>query len=419
LLSQDGVNVQILWIASVWPEPKASAAGIRTMELIRASKRAGHEVQISSPSKSSEHREKLIDAGFITHRFEPNDSTFDTFLKSYSPDVVVFDRFMIEEQFGWRVREHAAEALRVLDTIDLHSLRRARERSIISGRKILSDTDLNSEDAIREVSSILRSDFTLLVSEYEKDLLISHYGISKELLEVVRWYYAPIESPDFDSKKHFVTIGNFNHSPNRDSVRILQSEIWKKIKANLLRKGVIDAELHIYGAYPTREFMDMDDPASGFRVKGWAEDSISTLKEYRVNLAPLRFGAGIKGKVSDGWASGTPCVGTSVAAEGMCDGQEFGGFIADDWESFSENASLLYLNRIEWENAKRNGDIILKNLFSENEALKFISSLTESHKHLIEKRIRNFTGSMLWHHQNRSTEYFSRWIELKNRSRFI
>lgn len=412
--------MKVLWIALVWPEPASSAAGFRTMQLIEALRGAGYDVQVCSPCKSNPHQERLQKLGISTASFLPNDSSFDAYIKELDPSVVFFDRFMAEEQFGWRVRQQVPHALRILDTVDLHSLRRARHKKIAEFAMLndfsITEVDLESNDAIREISSIFRSDLSLIISDTELLLLKSYYKVSADLLELNRFHYSvQARQSEFEERKHFMAIGNFNHEPNADSYRMLHQFLWQPIREKLLERGQDGVELHIYGAYPTKEFSSLDNPKTGFRVKGWAKDSLETLSQYRVNLAPLRFGAGIKGKVSDGWAVGTPCVGTAVAAEGMCEGLAFGGAIADNKEDFIDKAVDFYCQKELWTTAKNRGLEIINSLYNEEKSSQsFLTSLRNALVERESRRHNNFVGQMLWHHQHRSTEFFSRWIEAKN-----
>ena len=177
-------------------------------------------------------------------------------------------------------------------------------------------------------------------------------------------------------------------------------------------------ELHVYGAYTPEKYMKLNDLKNGFIMKGWCEDAIATLSQYRLNLAPLRFGAGIKGKIADSWYAGTPTITTKIGAEGMHDSLPFGGIVCSTIEEIATNAFLLYQNNSQWEAHQKEGFQIIKNQFdSQKNSKKFLTLLTESFSKIAPLRANNFTGSLLWYHQFRSTEYFSRWIESKNSPR--
>ena len=411
--------MKVLIIAYVWPEPNSSAAGLRDLGLLLALREGGYKVYCSSPSKESVHSHALNELGIETVTLAANDPAFDEYVKELQPDFVVFDRFVTEEQFGWRVELNCPQAVRILDTQDLHFLRRGREKALQSGTS-LADIfacrfDLVSEDALRELASIYRSDLTWVLSDFEATLLKERFNIPAELCRVSRFFYAPPSGgPVFSARRNFVMLGNFRHAPNADAVHWLKSEIWPAIRAKL-PAPLKSAEVHVYGAYPSREMMGLSDPASGFKVMGPAKDQYEVLSGYRVNLAPLRFGAGIKGKISDGWSVGTPAVTTPIGSEGMTDGGGWGGFIAHTVEEFARQAVELYAGERKWQQAQWGGHRILRSLFDgQAQTREILETLKTVRADIDARRGRNIVGAMLRHHLHKSTTYMSRWIELKS-----
>jgi hypothetical protein len=212
-----------------------------------------------------------------------------------------------------------------------------------------------------------------------------------------------------------VFIGNGLHAPNVDAVRLLKKTLWKPIREALTEHGVEDAELHIYGAYLPQEVTQFDNPRERFRVMGKADDVSETLQRYRCNLAPLRFGAGLKGKVSDGWMVGTPCVATPIAAEGMVTEGQFGGVIEETLERYPQRVVDLYTDKELWNTAQATGREVVTSLYSQTtNARLFQERLARLTQEATRLRQQNIVGSLLWYHGLRSTEFFSRWIEAKN-----
>ena len=406
--------MKLLWIGTVWPEPDASAAGSRTMRLLEACQDAGYEVRFVSPCQENLHQRALENRGIRTARLLPNDPLFDSYISDYKPKLVCFDRFMIEEQFSWRVREQVPQALRILDTVDLHSLRRERQRSVTSGDR--SPSTALSDDTLRELAAIYRSDLSLIISRTEALLLQNQFGVPSSLLEITGFFYPdPLPFCGWEERANLVFIGNGLHAPNVDAVRLLKHTLWRPIRTALAERGLPDVELHIYGAYLSQEILQFNNPREGFHVKGKTDDLYGTLQQYRCNLAPLRFGAGLKGKVSDGWMVGTPCVATPLAAEGMLSGEQFGGVIEECIEQYPQRVAELYTERVAWEKAQTSGRKILTTLFSQaTNARNFQERLVRLMHEGEHMREQNIVGSMLWYHGLRSTEYFSRWIECKN-----
>lgn len=406
----------ILIIGFVWPEPRSSAAGSRMMQLISLFQSQDWEITFASPAARSEHMVDFESLGIDTVSIEINSSEFDSFIKELQPSVVMFDRFVTEEQFGWRVAEHCPQAIRMLDTEDLHCLRRARKKAVGEERDFLENELLSMPDAKREIASIYRSDLSLMISEAEIEVLCNIFGVEDKLLQYVPFLLDPIDEatrqqwPDFESRDHFVTIGNFQHKPNADAIRYLKRDIWPRI-----RKELPQAELHIYGAYPTQNIEQLDKREEGFLIKGRAENAQQVMRRAKVCLAPLRFGAGLKGKLVEAMQCGTPSVTTDIGAEGLNGKLPWGGTIANKPARIAKAAQELFSNKRKWENAQAKGTRIINQRFAAQEhGTKLIDRITHIQEDLQGHRQQNFTGSMLMHHTMASTRYMSRWIEAKN-----
>ena len=405
----------ILIIGKVWPEPSSSAAGSRTLQLINLFLEQNWQVSFACAASESDYSFDLKSLGISTLHIVLNDSSFDDLVKNMQPHMVLFDRFTSEEQFGWRVAQNCPNALRILDTIDLHCLRLARQEAIKQNRDF-SLLDLNSDFAKREIASIYRCDVSLMISDYEMDLLINHFKIDNSLLHYVPFLLDPIlkkdnQWPSFSEREHFLSIGNFLHEPNWDAVLFLKQFIWP-----LIRKQLPKAEIHIYGAYPSKKVFDLNNLKEGFLIKGRADSLERVMKKTKVCLAPLRFGAGIKGKLIDAMQFGVPSVTTDIGAEAMHGEFPWNGIIANQPHKFAEAAVELYTNEIKWQQAVENGAQILNNFFlKSNHSDLLIDKLLILKNQLKSHRSSNFIGEMLMHHTVMGTKYMSLWIEAKNK----
>lgn len=410
--------LQILIIGSVWPEPTSSGASLRLMQYIKLFRMQGWSVTFVSTAAESEY---MADLEVLSVRCLPvamNDSSFDLFIKELQPDIVLFDRFSIEEQFGWRVENNCPNALRLLETIDLHCLRHARHMQFKRHAEVVqevSTTDLYNDVAQREIASIYRSDLSILTSDYEMDLLRQRFSMPADLIHHSAYLFDKSDCPDslpgFEQRQHFMTIGNFRHAPNWDAVLWLKQQIWPLIRAQLP-----NAELHVYGAYAPPKATALHDAKSGFYVLGRAADVDAVMMPARVCLAPLRFGAGIKTKLADAMRNGTPSITTAVGVEGMSGGLSWGGTIADDAKSFADAAVNLYQQKDVWEKAQSHGFDILHSQFDMHvNGPDLIQRIQQIRVNIEQHRRQNFYGSMLRHHHHRSTEFMSRWIEAKNK----
>jgi len=146
---------KILVIGYVWPEPNSSAAGSLMMSNLRLFIQQDWQIEFATPSQPTEHMIDLADEGISSQSITLNCDSFDAYITEYQPDIVLFDRFMMEEQFGWRVEKNCPHALKILDTVDLQCLRQARHQAYKAGRD-LTQSDLFSDLAKREIAAILR-----------------------------------------------------------------------------------------------------------------------------------------------------------------------------------------------------------------------------------------------------------------------
>ncbi|WP_248802509.1 glycosyltransferase [Pseudomonas sp. MWU13-2100] len=421
---------QVLVIGYVWPEPRSSAAGGHMMQILESFLEAGWRITFASPAAVGEHKADLASLGIAECRIELNNSSFDRFVADLQPDVVLFDRFMMEEQFGWRVEKHCPAALRVLETSDLQSLRDARQQQLKA--RLKDPQDLNdfsalfapdqrqifeqmseTDQAQREIAAIYRSDLNLMISDVESQLLIEQFKVPAALLH---WCPLMIDTPvaayrNFDERAHFLSIGNFRHAPNWDAVLWMKSTIWP-----LIRQQLPTTQLHIYGAYTPPKATALHNPAQGFHIMNWAEDALEVMTAARVCLAPLRFGAGIKGKIVDAMLCGTPNVTTPIGAEAMHGGLPWAGAVETSAVALAQAAVRLYQDRVLWQQAQANGQALLAERYERRiHGPALIARIQACRQDLAARRRDNFTGAMLRHHHHKSTQYMSQWIEAKNR----
>jgi len=412
----DSQTQKLLIIGSVWPEPESSAAGQRMMQLIDCFHSAGWDIAFASSAAKGRYSVDFSARNIQSFPIKINDPAVDEFLAEIKPDAVLFDRFITEEQFGWRVAEQCPDALRILDTEDLHFLRRARKKALNEGRSCTDEDLLREETAKREIASIFRSDLSLIISGYEYQLLRNPFRVDEALLIETPFMMDPIDDkkiqawPAYEERRHFVTIGNFRHAPNWDAVQYLEQSIWP-----LIHEELPEADLHIYGAYPSKKAKALHQPERGFFIEGRVENAKKVVRQARVCLAPLRFGAGLKGKLTEAMQCGTPSVTTPIGAEGMVGDMKWSGIIAEGPENLARAAIKMYSEKSLWEKARQQGVKIINRRFDKNRiGTDLIGRVEEIRRNIEKHRLQNFTGAMLLYHTTASTKYMAKWIEAKN-----
>ncbi|WP_319800117.1 MULTISPECIES: glycosyltransferase family 4 protein [Flavobacterium] len=401
----------LLVIGLVFPEPNSSAAGIRMLQLIELFQEQDYKVVFASSAQESEFSFDLNSINIEKKNIELNNSSFDLYIKDLNPDIVLFDRFISEEQFGWRVVENCPNSIRILDTEDLHCLRYARQKAVKKSQKFELEDLLQEETAKREIASIYRCDLSLMVSDFEMVVLQDVFKIDSSLLFYLPMFFDVKNSfKPFKERKDFVFIGNFLHEPNYDAVLQLKS-FWSVIKKNLP-----EVNLNIYGAYSSQKVEQLHNAKEGFLIKGRVDNALKVIENARVLLAPLRFGAGIKGKLLEAMQVGTPSITTQVGAEGITSQEEWNGFVQDNFAEFSEKAIRLYSDEKTWnEMQQKSMGILFKRFNKKDYESNFKLKIEHLTRYITTHRINNFTGNLLLQNQFASTKFMSKWIEEKNK----
>lgn len=293
---------------------------------------------------------ELAQAVGIEMLYAPYCTHLDQHLKEFGAryDVVFLIRPEVVDQHIDAVRLFAPQAKVIYHTIDLHYLRMMREAEIKSDQSIFTNALRMRE---LELSSVRRSDCTIVVSEPEREALRNE-GINSyiEVLPLI------LESKDSECEIHsradLIFIGGFGHSPNIDAVKYFVSDIMPLIREKL--KGI---KLYIVGSDPPPEVQTL--ASNDVIVVGYVKDLSELLSSIKVSVAPLRFGAGVKGKVATSLAHGVPVVATSIAVEGMNLHDKVHVLVADGASTFSNAIIDLYEDQGLWDKLSKNGKSLI------------------------------------------------------------
>ncbi|KAL4430412.1 hypothetical protein ABPG74_013262 [Tetrahymena malaccensis] len=490
----------------LWPKNNFSAACVRTFGYVLCQLKENQETLFISPSKKTKQQisdiqmfsnVKIYEADY--NNFESMDILLSKQL-NFVPDIAIFDTFVCEEKFSHYIHTKFPNCMKVLDLQDIHSLRHKRQqivedmddnlkqKMIQNGDQKELDPEIErnmmktvlqegfpsgseSDEFNREMASMLRSDLVITCSDYEYFRLKNHLNIHNT--ELLTFFH---ETPslqidekemNFQKKKNFVWIGNQSHFPNADSLKYIINYIWPKIHERLP-----DAQLHIYGSNFKQEFSNLDKLNINIFSRG-VMPSLERLAKYRVMLAPLRYGAGIKGKIVDSWLYKVPVVTSPIGAEGLYydtayesiytdidqgqytykdmmakinseqkynqqkmesfysysnldfanqpDHLKFGGkfwnFTVDD---YVKSSIELYTNEEEWKKSVIAGNEICNRRmgFTRNN-LVYLIKFNEYLMNLRDNRKRNNLYNLTWSETLRSTQNFAKYINEKNRNKLF
>jgi GT2 family glycosyltransferase len=269
-------------------------------------------------------------------------------------DTIVVCRHFVASEFLPALREHAPQARIVFDSIDLHYLRERRGAELASDAALLRAAE---RTRALELDVIARSDATLVVSQAERALLAQDAPNAQvEVLSNLHHIAGPGHS--FAHRHDLVFVGGFRHPPNADAVQWFVSSVFPLIRAQLP-----DVRFHcIGGDVPDDIAMLAAHP--GVVVHGHVPDITPYMDGARLAVAPLRYGAGVKGKVNLSMAHGQPLVATSCAVEGMHLRAGEDVLVADDAEGFADAVLRAYHDESLWQRLAANGLLNVERHFS-------------------------------------------------------
>ncbi|KAF1720347.1 glycosyltransferase [Pseudoxanthomonas wuyuanensis] len=339
---------QVLLIDALTPQPDRDSGSLRLVNLMRLLLQEGaHVVFVPALGRhDGAYTESLQRLG-IEVWYAPFRRRFPAWLHEHGArfDTVVLCRHYVASEFVPLVRRHLPAARIVFDTIDLHYLRETRGADI-DGDSALRLAALKTRR--RELALIEASDITLVVSTAEQALLAkdapqARVEVLSNLHEIAGG------GQPFAQRRDLVFVGGFRHPPNVDAVRWFVDAVFPLIRAQLP-----EVEFYCIGSDPPAPVAALGQ-RPGVRIHGYVPDIAPYMDGCRVALAPLRFGAGVKGKINLSMAHGQPVVATSCAVEGMHLRDGWDVLVADDPAAYAAAVVDLYRDEARWNRLAANG----------------------------------------------------------------
>ncbi|AUZ54545.1 MAG: glycosyltransferase [Stenotrophomonas acidaminiphila] len=340
---------QVLIIDEAVPRPDRDSASLRQFNLIRMLLAGGAHV-VFLPTRG-EH------GGAATHALQalgvevwhaPWLDGVGAWLRTHGQrfQVVLLVRHHVASQCLPLLRRHAPQARTVFDTVDLHYLRERRGAELSGDPRLARSAERTRAS---ELAVMAATDVTLLVSAAEKaQLAVDAPGVRVELLSNL--HEVAGQGLDWAQRQGLVFVGGFNHPPNLDAMQWFIGEVFPLIRQRLPGIG-----FHCIGADVPDSLRALAATQPGVQVHGYVPDVVPWMAGGRVAVAPLRFGAGVKGKINLSMAHGQPVVATSCAAEGMHlrDGEDV--LVADGAAAFADAVVRLHDDEALWRRLSGNG----------------------------------------------------------------
>ena len=339
---------QVLVIDALTPAPDHDSGSLRLVNLMQLLREQGMHVVFLAANRehAGRYTQDLQQLG-IEAWYAPFAQRAPAWLQQHGArfDSVLLCRHYVASEFLALLRRHAPQAQVIFDTVDLHYLREQRAADL-AGDAALQRAAARTREA--ELDVIARSDITLVVSETERALLAK--DAPRARVEVLSNLHA-LAGPGlpFAQRHDLVFVGGFRHPPNVDAVRWFVQDIFPLLRARLPK-----LQFHCIGSHTPTEILALSTQP-GVHVHGHVPDIGPYMDGCRIAVAPLRYGAGVKGKVNLSMAHGQPVVATSCAAEGMhlVDGHDV--LLADDAREFAAAILKLHDDATLWNTLSANG----------------------------------------------------------------
>lgn len=352
-----GFSKRVLVVDHYVPTFDVDAGSLRMFHLLRIFMELGYKV-IFWPQNRAYHERytrELQRMGVETLYGEIN---FEEYLKNNGRyiDLILLSRPNIAVKFIDAAR-NLTNARIIYDTVDLHFVREERKAKLETDESVRLETEKSARKwKSLELFLANQADETLVVSPVEKEIL-EREGL-EDRVSVVSLVYSPESCCNpFEQREGLMFIGGFIHLPNEDGIVWFIETILPLIQQRL--PGI---HLHIVGSHPTDKIKSL--ASTSVTVSGYLEDVSPYFEKARVFVSPLRYGAGIKGKIVQCMAYGLPVVTTSIGAEGMGSTNGYNVLIADDEEQFADKVVKAYQDRELWKTLSLNS----RTLFEQNYA---------------------------------------------------
>jgi GT2 family glycosyltransferase/glycosyltransferase involved in cell wall biosynthesis len=265
-------------------------------------------------------------------------------LSSRKYDYALMSFWYIGEYYAPAIRKYSPETKIIVDSVDIHFVREVREAELKNDEKQKKEAFKRKENELKTYSE---ANEVWVITDYDKKVLEEN-GITKPIQIVPNIHDKISETKIFEQSSDLLFVGNFWHTPNVDAVKFFHKEVFPEIL-----KEIPDIKLYIVGNHPTDEILKMK--SENVIVTGFVEDTAPYLRQARISIAPLRYGAGMKGKIGEALSWGLPVVTTSIGAEGMNLINNETAVITDDSNEFAKAIVKIYNDKMLWEKLSYNG----------------------------------------------------------------
>jgi GT2 family glycosyltransferase/glycosyltransferase involved in cell wall biosynthesis len=339
---------RILVVDAMTPDPTRDSGSLRLSAILRLLDEQGWSTAFL-PDDGRASATEVIALGSLGCEVlcRPWIADLPTWLREHGGELhaVILSRHTVAGQYAMLVRRHAPQAKLLFDTVDLHFLREQRAAELSGSASMARQAETSRRS---ELSLIRQSDVTFVVSPHEQTLLAQLVPQARvEVLSNIHDVHG--SQTAFAARRDLVFIGGYGHPPNSDAIHWIASEILPR-----LREASPDIRVHVLGDIPDTARRNLA-ATEGLELHGRVADLTPWLESCVASIAPLRFGAGVKGKINMAMSHGVPVIATALAIEGMQlrDGMDV--LTAGDPDAFAEAVLRLQRDEALWQQLSVHG----------------------------------------------------------------
>ena len=363
----NGQPNRILIFDACTPMPDQDAGSLRMLNIIKILKELDYHVVFMAENLSfNEKYTTALQQLSVECIYAPSITSPIDYLKEKGKYFghVILSRYYIAEPVMPFIRDYCPNAKIIFDTVDLHYLREQRMAEVTQDNNLLK---LSEKTKAKEIAVINQCDTTLVVSPFEVEVLAKDVRNAKvHVLSTI--HHVTGCRKDYAQRKDIMFIGGYQHTPNVDAVEWFVAEIFP-----LILKLIPEIKFHIIGTNAPKHIRKMTGESIVFH--GFMKDIEPFMDDIRIAVAPLRYGAGVKGKINSSMSYGQPVVGTKLAVEGMFTQEGTDVLTAKDAKEFAEQVIRLYQDEELWGKLSQGGLDNVRNYFSFQAAKKSIKEL--------------------------------------------
>jgi O-antigen biosynthesis protein len=365
------IKKRALVLDVVTPMPDQDSGSIDTFNYIKLLQQLGYKVTFApNELQHGGHYTEALQRAGVECLFFPYVDSISAHLETRRAyyDIALVSRIDVASRHIQHLRNYSPRTRIIFNTVDLHFLREERQAEIEGSEKLKKMASITKA---MEHAAMENADATIVISSFERRVIQSEWPhIRSATIPYVR--DAPGCMTPFSARSDIVFIGGFRHAPNIDAALYFAHEIWPIVHA-----AISDAKFRIVGSNLVPKIQALAQ-IPGIVIDGYVADLGSVFNHCRVSVAPLRFGAGLKGKIGTSLGFGVPCVATTIAAEGMELQNNHDILVCSDPAAFADALIRAYTDESLWQRLSTNGIEFIRTHHSFERSLLLLRSLIDS-----------------------------------------